>query len=234
MIDDYITDAQNDWTIQLFLEYFPYVFYPPFEILKKYFRFDKDEIHKLPSHMQYFLKPNPLPIMGFDILSMLRDNLFLSLIKGNYLVELYFNKLLGQNKDKFISLNKIQEDNLKKELRKQAKLQTLENLIEKAKKECFNIQEYLINIDEEVFSDEFEKKYQRFNFNESVPELFFNIVDSEKIYGEYNIEEKCFEWDLSSISFHKPKNIYAGYRRFAHSVYTILGFTADNLQNREK
>jgi len=191
-----LTFEQEDWLDRKFLEYFPYVSkYYPVKIFIKYLRFaKKGRLFVLPAHLQFKS----------------RWNSTISLMEFNVPEMLSHEPFLSLIK-RSNSLGILQAD--------------LRVLRKEIKKRTFNIFEFLICEEEALFLNEFQKIHRHAgNYSEDIPQLFFYRLDENGILGEYDLRKRCFIWDFSSISPHKPKNIYDAYRFFAHKIYNLRSF----------
>ena len=111
-------------------------------------------------------------------------------------------------------------------------------LMERARKEVFDVFEHISRKEEECFHKGFKEKYKSSgNYNEFIPYLFLienyepeedddSSEKNKRIFTEYDFYKKCFIWNFYNLLSlpHTPDNICNAIREFAHKVYNLRAF----------
>jgi hypothetical protein len=109
----------------------------------------------------------------------------------------------------------------------------LEELQEKARKERFNVFKYLIRrefwdliANEEIlFFENFRHIYPGADYDENIPELFFDELDKLNVFRESDEDEdNIYVLDYSNMLMHEPDHAVQAYQYFARKKYTLRAF----------
>jgi len=193
-----LTLKQTMWLKSLFLEYFPLVLSHSDPLFNSY------PIDLFKDHLN-FAKEGQALILPKHL------QFFDERESGNPSMELDLPELLGKKPFRNL-IDKNYLDELKNEV-----------MLKK-----FDIFDYIIRKEEELFSFHFLQKYNSsYIFSESVPVLFVKALNDKNIFAEYDDYAECFIWDFSQILFHHPDNLSEAYQRFAHKVYNLRAFAIE-------